>query len=265
MFTRVLKMSFWVSYDHLGKLLMANICCALLTALPFACGLTLLLGPSSPLARIAGILLAGFGLLVLPVALTALLYLIKQCIETGDAAFTDFYTGIRLWGGRAFYLGLIYALLAAVLAAAAWFYPARLSESVPLVGYVLGGFAGLALAVLALSALYAGPALVNRPTGPVGALQMAVVLVLDKPLFTLFLASAAGGVVLMAAIPPVLAFMAYFTLAALQGSAYEILARYYDARASEAGMARVESNIQGSPADDYLNRSWGDLLHPWKL
>jgi hypothetical protein len=262
MLSRVLKMSFWVSYDHLGKLLVANICCALFSAVPLVLGASLLLHSAARPAQAAGALLLLAGILFTPALFAGLLHFVKICIDTGDAGLTEFFAGVRLYLGRAVALGMAYALLGGMFTASAWFYPTRLQETAPLVGYFMGIFSCLALAVLALSALYVGPALVNRPTGPAGALQLAVTLVLDKPFYTLALAVAAGGVAVLAVAPPWLAFSAYAAMAVLLASAYEILAQHYGARAAKA--AGDTTNPHGTPAADYLNRGWSDLLHPWK-
>lgn len=255
MFMRVLKMSFWVGYDHLGKLLVANLCCALLSALPILLGVAILLAPATTTGLLLGWGLLVAGVVLTPVVWAGLINLANTCIEHGDAAFGEFFQGARREARRALLLGLLYGGIAACLLVAAWFYPTQLAHVAPLAGYVLAGFAALGLLLLVLSALYAGPALLQRPTGPLGTLQLAVALVLDKPLFTLSLATAHALLATLAVAPPVLLFIVYAGAAVLQCSAYELLARHYDR----------EGRLGEGPADDYLNRGWNDLLHPWKM
>lgn len=260
MLARTLKMAFWVSFDHLGKLVLANLLTMLAALAPlsavFALGrdldgpvfLALLAG-----AAVAGVLLAAAGL----AGMTAML---RVLIETRDGSLALFFDGLRRHGLQSALLALAALFAAACLAVSAWYYTARFGAAHPVLGYGLGAMALWGGALLGLALLALTPALVFRSAGMAAAVKLAVLLVLANPLFY---AGVAAHALLLAALalltPPVLMLFSLAPLAALTASAYEMLDRKY-ARARGGG-EKIDFDDEN---DDYLNRGLRDLIFPWK-
>ncbi len=269
MLMRTLKMTFWVYYDHLGKLLVANLVCvcALLVPIAFAHAafvhgeLGSVLWVSMPLVVIACVVL-------LPILHVGLLWLIKELLETRDGSLKTFFAGMRKFGGRAVVLAILFGLTSLFLLSSIWFYGARISASWPLMGYTLSAAAAWAQLLLLLMATLTPPALVNKDAGVFNALKMALVLVVDNPVFAFMLFVHAALLMAFSLFPPVLLFCSFAPLAALQGSAYEILSRKYAAIRTwrtEGQTADKPMDIDfGDDNDEYLCRGFRDLLFPWK-
>lgn len=266
MLSRVLKMTFWVAYDHMGKLLLANLACAAVLALP------LYFAASAGLSRDPAVVFgAGLPMLVLaagvlgPLLGAGLASMVRELIDTRDGTLGAFFAGIRRHGRRAVCLGLAYTLAAAALGASAWFYPAKLGASAPILGYALGALAVWALLLLLFSSVYALPVLVHREMGLAATVKLCGLLVLDNPLFTLGVAVHWAMLATLSLFPPVFFFVAISLGVVLSLSAYEILARKYAAREAHGpGRLPVRAIDFGDARDDYLNRGFRDFLFPWK-
>jgi uncharacterized membrane protein YesL len=266
MFSRVLKMTFWVAYDHMGKLLLANLFCAIVLAPPLGLAVFAALSPDPAVALGAGVplLLLCAGVLG-PVLCVGLAGMVRELIDTRDGSLATFFAAMRRHGLRAAALGLAYGLAAAALGMSAWFYPAKLGDTVPVVGYALGALAVWALALLLLSSVYLLPVLVHRDTGTAATLKLCVLLVLDNPMFTLGVAAHWAMLATLSLFPPVFFFMAISLGVVLALSAYEMLARKYAAREAHGGERLPVRAIDfGDAGDDYLNRGFRDFLFPWK-
>ncbi|MCK5862252.1 MAG: hypothetical protein KAH38_07195 [Candidatus Hydrogenedentes bacterium] len=269
MLLRALKMSFWVFYDHLGKLLVVNFfsaCCVLVPLLYafhfFEIGdVQKVIWISFPVFLITVIF-------IIPLVQVGLLWMIKEIIEKRDGSLKTYFVGIRIFGLRAVGLGLIYVVCSMALLISVWFYAIRLGGHLPLVGYGLSALAGWMGLLLSLSALLVLPALINKNVGIGGAIKMAVVLLLDNPLFIIGVAVHGVVLLLFCVVPPVFLFLSFAPLAALQGSAYEILSRKYaafQAHVTETGGIDKSVTIDfGDEDDEYLCRGFRDLLFPWK-
>lgn len=274
MLRRAIKMAFWVYYDHVGKLLIANMLLAIVVLVPGAFALTALATGDAGLCLFIGapLLVLTLGVL-LPVMAAGLAHMLHLLIETKDGSLRDFFEGIRLFGVRAAALGLIFVAAFACLLVCVWFYATKLT-ALPLVGYGLAVVSAWVFILTTLTALYAVPALVQKKAGAIATVRLALLLVLDNPRFTVGLALNAALLAALCAAPPVLFFLGGSALLALLSSAYEMLARKYAAiqferdgivpprpihTVSEKGKLRFDDEN-----DDYLNRTFRDFLFPWK-
>lgn len=260
MLARTLKMAFWVSFDHLGKLVAANLLTMLAAFAPVSAVFALGRGLDGPVflgllagAAVAGTLAAAAGL----AGMTAML---RELIDKKDGSLSLFFEGVRRHAVRAALLALAALFAAACLLVSAWYYAARFGASHPALGYGLSALALWCLVLLGLALLALPPALVFRGAGMGASVKLAALLVLDNPLFY----AGVGVHALLLAVtallaPPVLMLFSLAPLAALMASAYEMLSRKY-ARARDGGQ-KLDFDDQN---DDYLNRGLRDLIFPWK-
>lgn len=277
MLGRALKMAFWVIYDHLGKLILANLLISLALMLVGAFAFAGLVY-GDPLVRLtlglpATVLCLG---VVLPVGLAALAHMAKVLIDTRDGSLSDFFTGIRLYWRRAIAIGLIYLFVTTAFATSVWFYAAKLEDSVPWLGYAMSAVALWGLVFLVLTASLVMPSLVQKKVGVLETIKLASMLVLDNPVLTLGVTIQLIAITaLMIPVPPLL-FVFYFAVVAVLGTTtYEMLARKYAVVADLAGQspdgkprvtraALAAELAKQDEHDDFLNRGFRDFLFPWK-
>ncbi len=267
MLTRALKMTFWIAYDHMGKLIVVNFLCAVVLAFPlYLTGAAILTLDAHGLFRVAAPLLVLVLGGLLPVLGAGIAHMLKEVIDTRDGAVATFFAGVRRFWRRALRLGLAYSAAFGCLAASVWFYPVRLGQRWPLVGYSLGAIAVWVLVLLLLSAMYALPALVQRQAGVFATMKLSLLLVIDNPLATLGIAAHLAMVATFALVPPVFFFIAISLPLVLVSSMYELFARKYAAQDAHRGPGRlpVRAIDFGDSQDDYLNRGFRDFLFPWK-
>lgn len=250
MLGRALKMAFWVTYDHVGKLILANIVWFLGVAVPAAAGWAAL-GVSPAVA----LLLFAVSLGVVHPALTVgIAHMVKTLIETRDGSLGDMFRGIRLYGRRAAAIGLLYLLGIVSLTTSMWFYAAKLRDSLPWLGFGLSALAAWALVFALLTALMVVPALVQKKAGALATVKLAAALVLANPFFALGLAAQVLGFTVVSVVfTPLVPLLYGSAVVVLITSAYEMLARKYAA-----------DEAPSDEDDDYLNRGFRDFLFPWK-
>ena len=272
MLSRTLKMAFWVTYDHLGKLILANLMWSLAMLVPGMIAFTAVTTGDRAVAVLIGIpaAIVAFGI-VLPVMTAGLAHMVKELIDTRDGSVRDFFTGVRLYGRRAIGIGLVYVFATSSLVVSVWFYSAKLRESVPWLGYGISALALWCLAFACLTAMLVIPALVQKKGSVRETLKLTALLVLDNPMFCLGLAVQFLILIAISLMPPVFVFVSGALMAALTSSAYEMLARKYAARAetpaaAEGGSLRTLTKpaANADDEDDYLNRGLRDFLFPWK-
>ncbi len=262
MLTRTLKMAFWVMYDHIGKLMVANLLWSLAVAVPGTFAATALLFGDPAVQLCLGVpgLVVTVGV-VLPIVSAGLAHMVKVLIDRKDGSVGDMLSGIRLYWGRAAGIGLVYLFLIVCLATSAWFYVDKLRNSAPFVGYALSALAIWCLAFAALAGLLVMPTLVQKREKVIQTLKLAALLVLDNPL--LMIGLAVQVLLVTAIVLPLwpLFFVFYGAIVVVMASsAYELLARKYAAAASGTAPAPVAQDEQ----DDYLNRGVRDVFFPWK-
>jgi len=268
MLSRTIKMAFWVVYDHLGKLLLVNVLCTLALMVPgvfaYAAALT---GDPGVMLMVAAPLVAVMAGVMAPVECAALAYMIKELIDTRDGSVGAFFTGLKRYFWRASGIGLLYLAAGACLGVSVWFYPSRLGDTLPWLGYTLSAVALWCLIFTGLTALLIFPALVQKNGGAGSTVKLSALLVLDNPFFMLGLALNTVLWAVFSLVPPVFMFLSVAPLMTLVSSGYEMLSRKYaalDARRA-AGEDTKEWVMDYNDAnDDYLNRGFRDFLFPWK-
>lgn len=266
-------MAFWVTYDHLGKLLVVNVVTMAVLLAPLALGYAAVFSGEPAVAVIIGVpsVILVFGIL-LPVAAAAATYMAKELIETKDGSVATFFAGLRRYAGRAVRLGLAYLAAVACLVSSVWFYAVRLGVTAPWLGYALSGLALWALVFVLLTALLSMPALVQKGAGVMATLRLSALLVVDNPLFCIGLGFHCALLAGLCLIPPVLILFSIGPMMVLVSSGYEMLSRKYSALESFHAMrdtalstSRACAKIDFRDAeDDYLNRGFRDFLFPWK-
>lgn len=266
MLARAMKMAFWVTYDHLGKFLLLGLIWSLALLVP---GWVAFAGLSSDQPAVRAVIglpaaLIAFGI-VLPIPSAGLAHLIKVLIDERDGSIGDFFRGIRRYALPAIAIGILFVFGMASLGTSTWFYAAKLRDTAPWLGYAISGIALWCLLFAALMALLVLPTLVQKKAGLGETLKLTALLVLDNPLFSLGLAvQVLALTALCLAIFPLFIFVYGPALAALTGSAYEMLARKYALKAAESGAVPEPPAVLADEEDDYLNRGFRDFLFPWK-
>ena len=270
MLGRSLRMAFWITYDHIGKLILASLIWSLpLAVFAFlALGATALQHPLLGAAIAAPCAIVAAGIL-LPVLSAGLAHMVKQLIDTRDGSLGDMFRGIRLYWARASVVGVVYLAAGICLATSAWFYAEKLRDHTPWLGYGISAVALWCLAFLVLSAMLAMPTLVQKKGGVLETVKLSALLVLDNPLLMLGTVMQVAGMTAVAVVvPPVLFFLYGGTLLVVLSSVYEMLSRKYAAveAASSKGIPPGQAPV--APVDDehdeYLNRGFRDFLFPWK-
>lgn len=275
MLNRALRMAFWVMYDHLGNLLIANVLWSIALLVP---GFLAIASVTTGDPRIALAIGAPLGALTLgvlaPAASVGLAQLAKALIDTGDGTLSEMFAGIRDYWRRAAVIGVFYVVGGSCLFVSSWFYAAQLRDTAPWLGYGLSALAAWGLVFLGLMAMLVFPALVQRKVSAFRTLKLTALLVLDNPLFCLGLAVQFAVLAAASLMPPVFLFLSGSLGMTLSSSAYEMLARKYAAvRMSRTGEAparpihvvsRQGKLVFDDSEDDLLNRGFRDFLFPWK-
>jgi hypothetical protein len=280
MLGRALKMAFWVTYDHVGKLILANV---IWFSAIFVPGLLVLpVALTSPTRIGLTIGLIGCGLLLgvaLPVVTVGLAYMVKGLIDTRDGSVRDMFLGMRLYWRRAVAIWWALGFTFACLLTSARFYADKLREILAWVGYGISALALWGAFFVSLAALFALVALVQKRAEVLPTLKLSALVVLYNPLFCCGLAfQLLTFTVIAAVVPPVLVCLHASVSVVLISSGYEMLARKYAAvqarlAAGEIGSERgglIAAMSTGGAAfmddaqDEYLNRGFRDFLFPWK-
>lgn len=203
-------------------------------------------------------------------------HMVKELIDTRDGSLRTMLEGIRLYWRRAIGVGFAYLAALVCLPTSVWFYASKLREQAPLVGYALSALALWCLLFIGLMSLLVVPTLVQKKANLFQTLKLTALLVLDNPLFSVGLAMQVLAFTAIAVVlSPVFFFLYGGMVVALTCSAYEMLARKYDAAADTGDAGSKSSHVrglgtQGAEAhdpdedDDYLNRGLRDFLFPWK-
>jgi uncharacterized membrane protein YesL len=286
MLSRTLKMAFWVTYDHLGKLILANFVWFIMSGIPGLLALSALATGDPALQILFGGPLLFLSLAIgHPIASAGLAHMIKELIETRDGSVRAMFSGMRIYGLRAAGLGVISSLILTCLATSVWFYAVRMKDSLPWVGYGLSGISLWCLALFVLMLPLLLPALVQKKAGIRESLKISFLLVLDNPFFLFGLAIQLVAITAISVIPIIWVCISGSLLTVMASSAYEIMSRKYAIRQMlaerEASGTLPEKRIRpishrpGQPEedpadpwndaqDDYLNRGFRDFLFPWK-
>lgn len=270
MLHRTLKMAFWVFYDHLGKLLLANLISVVIMASPLVVAHILLIRWAT--GHVSQVLSLGIALLAsclgVPLAFAGLYALVRELIDTRDGTLATYFSGMRRYGIKMVALSVLYMFVSACLVSSIIFYATHPPFNSPFVGYSISALALWIQLFLLVSLVFAGPAAIYKSQGILTIIKFAIVLALDNPLFALNLVGILALLALVGLLPPILVFFLFTWLAVVQCSAYELLSRKYNAiqAALQAG-TYDKKNVQidfGDENDEYLCRNFRDFLFPWK-
>ena len=252
MIHRALKMAFWVTYDHLGTLVIWN-----------ALGIGLLVALGILSASLPGYLglpvLAADVAIVLPALLAVLGHVGRNLIERREAGLSTLVEGARFALPGAV-VGLEFSALIALSLLGVYYYLVVIGRPTPIYGYALAAVCFWAAVCFAAAYFFALPAVAQRRAGALAAVKTGFLLAVDNPLFTAAMLLHAGALLALALMPPVLLLFSFAPLAMLQSAAYEILARKY-----AAPLVNGKRVIDYRDAeDDLLNRGLRDFFFPWK-
>ena len=260
MLSRSLKMAFWVSYDHIGKLLIANLIWAIAITLPGVFALTAFNTGEPSIMLLAGAPFLYLSLGVVGAILTAgLAHMVKVLIETGDGSLNDLLDGIKQYWLRAWAIGTLFFIVIGALTTSAWFYGTQVGANIPWVGYAAGALAVWMLVFVLLCAVLVMPTLVQKRAPVFATLKLTAVLVIDNPLLTIGIAIQWAALLALSIVMIPVFFGLYGAACVVISScAYEMLSRKYAAAAADGAPIRRDED------DDYLNRGFRDFLFPWK-
>jgi len=278
MLSRAIKMAFWVTYDHLGKLIVVNLIWSLTFLIPLVFAVTAFTTGDPTISLFVGVPLTVLALgVILPTTSAGLAHLAKELIDVKDGSVRDFFAGMRQYWGRAWKIGLLYVFAVTSLSVSVWFYATKLGHSLPWLGYMISALALWCLVFVVLTAMLVMPALVQKKGGVFATVKLASLLVMDNPLFCMGLSIQLIVIAGCSLMVPVLIFLSGSASAVLVSSAYEMLARKYAQKARDlrpASVSSVSGSIRGvtregaaiieDEQDDYLNRGLRDFLFPWK-
>ena len=262
MLGRALKIAFWVTYDHLGKLIVVSLIWSAPAFFLASLGAIVLASQSGPANPLLPIVLT---LIVLCIALPPLsagiCELIKELLDTRDGSLATFWKGIRQHGLKSMAIGFIYLIAITCLTTSIAFYAWKLHDTMPLLGYGLSALSFWCLIFVLLSAQYALPALIQKKGGVAETIKLSAVLVLDNPFMSIGLAlNLVTVTVLVILIPPAFFFIYGSVTCVLSMSSYEILTRKYGRENPDEPIDHKKMDEQ----NDYLNRGFRDFLFPWK-
>lgn len=271
MLARALKMAFWVTYDHIGKLIVANLVWSVVVLVPGVLAWAAFRVNDPLLRLVVGVPMTVLTFSVtLPVATVGLAEMVKELIDKRDGSVRTMFTGMRRHFRRAATTGFVFFLAMASLGTSTWFYASRLRETAPWLGYCVSALAFWGLVFLCLMGVVIPPAIVQKKATVPETVKLSALLVMDNPFFVVGVALQLVFLTAISAFTPLL--FVYGALAVtLISSAYEMLARKY--AGIEQSKAAQESASAGHPAkklvlnddeDDYLNRGFRDFLFPWK-
>lgn len=245
MLRRALKMTFWITFDHLGKLLVVNLFCVAVLALPASVVLASFLAADEAAVLYVGLPVVALIIGVLwPVLAAGVAYMAAELIETRDGSIRTFFVGMRRYAWRAMGVGISLTMAVICLATSVGFYVYQLQDRAPLLGYLLSAVALWGFIFVLLAAPFAIPALVQRKASIRATLKLSALLVLDNPLLAIGLVLNEAALLLVAFIPPVFVFVAPVAAVVMASSAYEMLSRKYaaiEARGRSGSKARGPS------------------------
>lgn len=266
MLARTMKMAFWVSYDHVGKLLLANVIWALGITLPGAVALSALNAPSPglALALAAPFLFLALGV-VGPVLTAGLAHMTKILIDSGDGALSDMLDGVKLYWKRAIGVGVALFSAGCVLGTSVWFYATQMSAQYAWLGFGASTVALWLLLFVLLCAVLVMPTLVQKRGGVLATLKLTALIVLDNPLFLVGVGLQWVALLVLSVVMLPVFFGFYGALCVVISScAYEMLDRRYTAERAAADDGGTVRAPRRDEDDDYLNRGVRDFLFPWK-
>lgn len=254
MLYRALKMWFWVTYDHLGRLVLLNFLCALPVALLLGLGVTVQ-GPIAILCVFCALAIAA------PAAIAALGAVARALIEKQEAPMQVFLEGLRRFGPGGAIVGAAGGFVAVISLVGVYFYLVVCGQPAPWYAYPLAALCAWVGTSASLITVFALAALPQKRAGVRAAIGTAALLVASNPLYCAVIGLHLAGLAACALMLPVLLLFSLAPMATLLATAYEMLCRKYAAPIVD-GRHQLTFN---DDEDDYLNRGLRDFFFPWKM
>ena len=160
MLRRTLRMALWVTYDHLGKLVLANIVWAVAIVLPASYAATAIRMGDAKLALAVGVPVSVLTIaVILPVMSVGIGHMVAELIDVRDGSLRAMFTGIALYWRRATKAGAYASIIATIVT---WFIFFAMS------GFggeytVLGGVMPVAICWLAGAVAMVAVSLATKP------------------------------------------------------------------------------------------------------
>ncbi len=260
---KVLRDSFWISYDHLGKLVVANVLwfCSSFGPIIIAASVAQHLDAGARARTL--ILTAGvaFSLLTLPNASAGMLHFTSLLVLKHDAQIKDVFRGIRRYFVQATLFSLLALIVWVVLAANIVFYWTVVGPKNFWLAAVLGGITIWIFAFYNLMLVYVLPLLVQRHSGVLETFKLAALLTLDNVRMSFGLYLSLVTIVLLSCFTLVgIIFIPAGVGGVVLNTGYKQLVRRYEQKERErAGLEPLEEE------DEYAGRGLRDILKPWEM
>ena len=260
---RVLRDSFWISYDHLGKLVLAN---AIWFSLSF--GAIIL---ATAIAGYAGwsrsarslIVVSGFAvaLVTVPSVSAGMLHFTSLLAQKRNAEIKDLFQGMRRNFGRSVALSLLAIIVWAALAVNIIFYARVIGPINFWLAAILGGIAIWMFAFYNVMLVHFAPMIVHTTGGLFGTFKLAALLTLGNVRLSSGLYMSVWVIILLACLTGVgIIFLVAGLSGVLLNVGYGELARRCEQKRREnAGMKPLEEE------DEYAGRGLRDILKPWEM
>ena len=258
---KVLRDSFWISYDHLGKLVAAS---ALWFCISFG---AIILAASiaqgvEPTAR-ALILAAGIALslVTVPSASAGILHFTSVLVLEKDAQIADIFRGIRRYVVRSILLCLMALIVWGVLVVNIVFYWEVVGPKNFWLAAVLGGIAIWVFAFYNMMLVYIPPLLVQKQASMLATFRLAALLTLDNVRMTFGLYLSLVAILLLSCFTGVgIIVILSGVSGVILNVGYRELARRYERKEREqAGLEPLEGE------NEYSDRGLRDILKPWEM
>lgn len=260
---RVLRDSFWISYDHLGKLVLANVIWFSLSfgAIIIAAAIAGYAGWSLSARSIIIAIGLAVGLVTVPSVSAGMLHFTSLLAQKKSAEIKDLFQGIRLNFGRSVALGLLAIIVWAALAVNIIFYARVIGPINFWLGTIPGGMAIWMFAFYNVMLVHFAPMIVRTRGGPLGTFKIAALLTLGNVRLSSGLYISVWVIILLACLTGVGIICLVAALSGvLLNVGYGELARRYERKNREnAGLKPLEEE------DEYAGRGLRDILKPWEM
>jgi uncharacterized membrane protein YesL len=260
---RVLRDSFWISYDHLGKLVAANVLWFCLSFVPMIVAASIAQHVDPGAQARTFILTIGVvcSLLTLPSASGGMAHFTSLLVLKHDAEIKDIFRGMRRYFVQSTLCSLLAVIVWGVLAVNIVFYWTVVGPRSFWLAAVLGGITIWIFAFYNVMLVYVPPLLVQRRPGVFGTFKLAALVTLDnvRMSFGLYLSVVAIVLLCCFTLVGVIFFPAGVTGVVLNTGYRQLVLRYEQKERERAGLAPLEEE------DEYSGRGLRDILKPWEM
>jgi len=261
--SKVLRDSFWISYDHLGKLVVANVLWFFLSFGPIILGASIAqhVDPEARARTLVLSICVALSILTLPSASGGILHFTSLLVLKHDARISDIFRGIRRYFVQSTLCSLVAVIVWGVLGANIVFYWRVIGPRNFWLAAILGGITMWIFAFYNVMLVYVPPLLVQRHGGVLGTFKLAAVLTLDNVRMSFGLYVSVMAIVLLSCFTLVgVIFLPAGVSGVVLNTGYKQLVRRYEQKERElAGLEPLEEE------DEYSGRGLRDILKPWEM